>query len=391
MTQRDAGWAMSAGASDGLVPATNQPGAAVIRRAGRRRRRAFLAAACSVVVVAILAVLVPWALRSPSPTQPSAATLGLTAVTAPIHGTWTLLTPANSPPADYDAMEAFDQATGQLILFGGGPAYGAAYDATWSWTGSSWKRLWPVTHPPGLRGAVMAYDDQSHQLLLFGGMGNSGHGVWYNTTWLWTGTTWQEAHPAVSPAARSYGCMAYDGTSHELVLFGGGGSMVYLQDTWAWNGSDWKQLHPSTSPPASSGQTMAWDPHDGGLIMLGGFGSTSDGPSTLGTWLWTGSTWTSLSPTTSPSPRGQASLALDPSIGVLVLFGGNTSSGHEYGDTWIWQGKNWELLTLSPSPGARSARNAFAYDPLQHGFILFGGSRVDQALRDTWVLDLTAT
>ena len=46
--------------------------------------------------------------------------------------------------------------------------------------------------------------------------------------------------------------MAYDAATGQLVLFGGFDQQhgADLNDTWTWNGTTWTQLSPATSPPA---------------------------------------------------------------------------------------------------------------------------------------------
>jgi hypothetical protein len=52
------------------------------------------------------------------------------------------------------------------------------------------------------------------------------------------------------------------------VLFGGDGGSGSLSDTWAWDGTTWTQLSPATSPPYSSGASMAYDTATGNMVLL---------------------------------------------------------------------------------------------------------------------------
>ena len=45
-----------------------------------------------------------------------------------------------TPPARTNAALAYDDATRQLILFGGQSVNGDALDDTWNWDGSEWRR-----------------------------------------------------------------------------------------------------------------------------------------------------------------------------------------------------------------------------------------------------------
>ena len=77
----------------------------------------------------------------------------------------------------------------------------------------------------------MAYDAATGNIVLFGG-GINGHGV-QNVTWVWDGTTWTKQAPATSPPARDAASMAYDAATGNVVLFGGFASGT-LGDTWTW-------------------------------------------------------------------------------------------------------------------------------------------------------------
>jgi hypothetical protein len=80
---------------------------------------------------------------------------------------------------------------------------------------------------------------------------------------------------------------------------------------------------------------MAMDPTTGQLILFGGYGV---GETNLGDmWEWNGSTWTQMSPPTLPPARSDASMAFDVATGKLVLFGGSILDGTELlGDTWLY-------------------------------------------------------
>jgi hypothetical protein len=322
-------------------------------------------------------------------TTAAATTTANTAASSTIHATWIRLQPKSSPPAGSDGVEAFDGATGQLILFGGHPNTGPLDANTWLWTGRSWRKLHPATHPPGVDGAVMAYDTNTRQLVLFGGQGRDGT-ISYRTTWLWNGATWKQAHSVLNPAARGYGAMAFDPKSHKLLLFGGVNSTSALNDTWTWTGSQWRPLHPKHSPPPSTGQALAYDPTNDGLLLFGGLIGTGGGFPFLGTWLWTGTDWVALSPSSSPPRRSVASLGWDPSGRVLVLFGGIGAQFARLLDTWIWTGSTWQVAEVKRSPERRAAGQQFAYDPNQRAFVLFGGFSGDglPAYGDTWILKL---
>ena len=175
-------------------------------------------------------------------------------------------------------------------------------------------------------------------------------------------STWTQLSPASSPPGRMRTSLAYDAAIHKLVLFGGTATNGGFgpNDTWTWSGTTWSQLSPSTSPPAVTAASMAYDGASGQLILFGGYSSLGG---TLGTWAFNGTTWTSLSPANSPPGRGNASMAYDAATKEVVLFGGQGSSGvPNLGDTWTWDGTTWTEQSPTASPPA-DHYGSMAYDP----------------------------
>jgi sugar lactone lactonase YvrE len=169
----------------------------------------------------------------------------------------------------------------------------------------------------------MAYDPSSGLVVLFGGQGNGLN--FLGDTWTWNGTTWTQLSPATSPQARGYAVMAYDAAFSQVLLFGGEGNgtgFPFLNDTWTWNGTTWTQLAPVTSPEARFSATMAYDPSSGQVVLFGG-GSNSG---FLGdTWtlqqgpLNLGSANVCTAGATTPSPCSQTTtLAFDVAAGTTI-------------------------------------------------------------------------
>ncbi len=134
--------------------------------------------------------------------------------------------------------------------------------------------------------------------------------------------TWTAEQPATHPPALAYASAVYDSDNQTVVLFGGVDAQGDLSDdTWVWNGSTWTD-HPGSkilAPPAREMASMAFDPKLHQLILFGGLGAAgvlSD------TWAWNGASWTEQ-PSSSPPPpaRESAAMAYDGSLN-LVLFGG---------------------------------------------------------------------
>jgi hypothetical protein len=76
--------------------------------------------------------------------------------------------------------------------------------------------------------------------------------------------------------------MAYDSATSQLILFGGANTTID-DDTWAFDGTTWTQLSPATSPPPTTGAALTDDASTGQLVMFGGSG---DSGYSEGTWIY---------------------------------------------------------------------------------------------------------
>ena len=117
-------------------------------------------------------------------------------------------------------------------------------------------------------GHVVAYDISRRVAVLFGGF----QAARYDETWEWDGVTWTLRSPAVRPAARRDGSLAYDSLRQRMVLFGGNGVAGGLGDTWEWDGGTWMQVATSGSPSARDGAQMTFDATRGVTLLYGGQG-----------------------------------------------------------------------------------------------------------------------
>src|SRR6202035_4258822 len=107
----------------------------------------------------------------------------------------------------------------------------------------NWTQKSPPTSPSPRSGAVMAYDQATGDIVLFGGYDHNGASL--GDTWIWNGTTWTKVFPATSRPAGGDQMMTYDSATGNAILFGGN----QLDDrTWSWNGVTWSQLSTGTNP-----------------------------------------------------------------------------------------------------------------------------------------------
>ncbi|MGH2691577.1 MAG: hypothetical protein ACRDHM_03645, partial [Actinomycetota bacterium] len=222
---------------------------------------------------------------------------------------WRLLSPAHSPPPRGMAAMTFDPSTGTTLLFGGNvdtldfPGPRQIYDAadTWTWDGTDWTEQHPATSPPARDHATMVYDEARGEVVLFGGAAS---GFAKGDTWTWDGTTWTEEHPVSSPPERFAAAMTYDPINQEVVLFGGSMSKSegWYEDTWTWDGTNWTEETPATIPPPAAYATMAYDPRSESSILFGGC-QNCYGLAYGETWAWDGVDWTVHEPAKAPFAR----------------------------------------------------------------------------------------
>ena len=286
---------------------------------------------------------------------------------------------------------AYDPATGDTVLFGGaeitsGPAI--MLSDTWTWDGATWTEQFPSASPPALYGASLAYDDATNDLVLFGGLSDTGD---MSETWTWNGITWTQqvsttTPPVPVPPARHSAAMAYDHVAGQLVLFGGLDGRTILNDTWTWNGTTWTQQHPATKPTARYAASIAYDPAMGNAVLFGGYSGGQTGLSD--TWTWNGTTWSLQNPAIIPPARYGASMAYDPLQSEIVLFGGYDNGASDLSDMWTWDGTKWVPRSPTTKPPARRFA-AMDYDAATANLVLFGGDPGDSgtpgSLDDTWI------
>jgi putative cell wall-binding protein len=246
--------------------------------------------------------------------------------------TWIQAAAAGSPPVEAaQASAADDPATGQLVLYN------------------------PVVSAPGcaIAGA--------------------------NSTWVWDGGAWTNPPGGKGPTGRVQPTLVYDGSTRQVIMFGGSPSHncgaqtpTYLADTWAWNGGRWTQLHPSTSPPAGAGACAAYDAATGEVVLFGdGTGVNGGRVGDPNTWTWDGTTWTPHLLTPAPPTSTFACGMTYDATRSTVVFQSEAAAGVS---TWEWNGTAWAQLAAG-GPELNGGFNAeIAYDGSTHQVILYNGA-----------------
>jgi len=303
-----------------------------------------------------------------------------------VHGSWTNITVGSprAPSPRSGANVAFDAADGYVVLYGG--FYGSTYryGDCWKFVGGRWSPI-VVATPPGRESSTMAYDAAYRAVLLTGG-GTAGTS--YQDTWAFQGGTWNQLTTA-TPGIRGSAAMAYDDALAETILFSGACSFTnaypsVCDDTWAFQsaGIAWTGASIAPSPTARTAATMAYDPTVGRVVLFGG--ESNPGGHTVflnDTWEYGPAGWVQLHLTVGPSVRSHAAMTYDAGDGMIVLFGGQDPSA--LGDTWTFAHGLWSPLVPSAHPTPRLGA-AFAYDPIRNTSLLFGGETLYGPSAETW-------
>lgn len=249
---------------------------------------------------------------------------------------WLDITPTTGAlPAGRDWYgAAYDTGRGRFVLFGGrSSALGTNLGDTWEFDGTSWTQMSPTNTPSVRRWGAMAYDQITGETILFGGEDG---GVYNNETWSWDGTDWTQLSPATSPSARGRGRLSYDVLTGTMVYFGGRNTAGALGDTWVWDGSNWSQVA-TANAPSSSGVAgrfaygMTFDFLRERHVLYGG---TRNGPTLSDVWEFDGVDWEQRT-VSGPTSRTGPTFAYVLGLQKTILFGGFGSP--QLNDTWEYQ------------------------------------------------------
>jgi hypothetical protein len=297
---------------------------------------------------------------------------------------WTRLDPATKPLPRRAHSMAWDEARGELVMFGGTAGQDVFFDETWIWDGVNWRDAQPVDRPSPRSASQMAYDPIRQRVVLFGGYYNTGatnEGNDFDDTWEWDGTNWSEVtgSPA-TPPARLAGAMVWSAARGEVLMFGGRdcsatarpcGPSLFYDDAWSWDGARWELLAlTGEAPPPVDDHAMVEDPDRGQIMVLGGGGAAPD--SFVNTWLEVApGEWRDVTPTgDQPAPRFFGSATFDEGERRTVFVGGTSDpSFFDWSpEAWSWDGWNWTLGESLPAP---SENPAVVWDRARDRLVLF--------------------
>ena len=212
-------------------------------------------------------------------------------------------------------------------------------------------------------------------------------------TWLGHGTTWRPV-TGEHPSARYSAALAYDALHRQFVLFGGQSGSVSYDDTWTFDGTAWKLATPAHKPRPRRDATMAYDPSLQLVVMYGGLiADAAEGIESGETWTWDGTDWKLVSADNHGPHLSFGSRMVTTQDGV-ILFGGHVFNTAYFADAWSFDGANWTRVDHGPGPAGRGDA-AVAWNPLESSLLVYGGlgmragagpGNIGVPLTDGWTL-----
>lgn len=299
---------------------------------------------------------------------------------------WTLLTTASAPAPELRIHTplAYSWQTTDSLLFGGrvDNPFPELREDTWIFDGVTWTQLAPANHPDQRHGHGLIYDSTRDVHVLFGG---GPFGSPWDDTWEFDGTDWQEVAVTNRPPARMFHSMVFDDFRGKAIVFGGSIGLQQMNDTWQFDGSDWSQIATQNAPSPRSNAAMAFSLSTCHMLLFGGLQDPGPGQQDLNdTWLFDGSDWQQLQPTTQPPAGHDRALVYEAHTNTFLLTGGNVAGDGM--DSWRFDGTDWTQVTTATRPGRRVG-HAAVYDLSTNRTVIYGG-RWPAATwyDDTWTL-----
>ncbi len=257
-----------------------------------------------------------------------------------------------------------------------------------------WYELSPERAPPDIEDPAMAYDAADQYVVEYGGYNVSPPvgGEVIDQTWIYADSAWTNvtANSPDGPVPQLGSMMAYDPAAGYVVLFGGGSrtsSNVY-PGTWKFLHGHWSDLtagdpNATNTPSWRLNGSLAYDPALQALVLYGGAGNLDDPQPLNQTWTYANGTWSNLTGRlpSGPPPLTGASIAWDAVNNELVLFGGWTTGGTALNETWGFVNSSWVRIVSAETPAPPATGGAyFAWDPADGYDVWYGGG-------ETWAFD----
>ncbi len=277
------------------------------------------------------------------------------------------------PPARTNVAMAYMPNLGEAVLFGGAGSVDFLAD-TWTWRAGCWTLRQISVAPSPRTGMAMAYDPSRQMVVAFGGRTDPQLAIFSRETWLWDGKAWSLV--SKNGPDLGFAWAAFDENLKRVLLYGSANGGI--AQTWTWDGSHWHQ-EGGSSPPRRASTAMAFDPSSHRVLLFGGLGEEAMTPLN-DTWAWNGSVWSELKPVHSPSLRMSQVMASFTAMRQVLLFGGFLR-GQLLGDAWLWDGSDW-----TQTSGTLPRADATAVD-IGSGVLVFGGDDALSMKNDSLLWD----
>lgn len=318
----------------------------------------------------------------------------------PAGGTWSAL-PFGSEPAPRVGHTADWDPVGAGILVFGGQGFGYFNDLWYYRTATStWSQILVPGPGPTPRGGHSAiWDPVAGQLFVFGGGGDSGL---LGELWRYQANTnaWTLLTPAgPTPTARSGHSAVWIPSSGQMLVFGGSASTGEVNDLWSYRPATntWTQLAPTgVLPHVRTSHQAAWDATSGQMLVAGGgYCCTSRGLLISLPELWSYQLGSNarVQLAGAPLPPG-FSAAWDEAHEQLLAFGGAQAIAFQplpqltndlssyYRSTNAWS----QVIPGNTSPTPRFGQRA-VWDPVAARMYMYGGYDLQSFLGEVWRLD----
>ena len=259
----------------------------------------------------------------------------------------------DTPSARYFHAMANDWNSDMIVMFGG---YGLNDTGFYAYRNDTWiyyadRDLWleiPDAGGPAPRYQhAMAFDNITGDVILYGGYGMNETGYYqrFNDTWAFNIQTqkWNKIDTPMNPGKRSYHKMAGDHGGN-IMMFGGYIDGVgYDESTWRYREGNWTMVESTTHPEPLRYHAMKHDREHDLIVVFGGYKLSAPYYSD-DTWVLDGTTgsWALIETNTTPIARYYHDMAYDVTAERMVLFGGYIATTFDmYMRFSMDQGQNW--------------------------------------------------
>lgn len=271
-----------------------------------------------------------------------------------------------------------DPTTGQPLVFGGFQQNSWVGDWIWAWNGTRWNAIEQT--PPAANVLEVIHDPVRDVFVacLDGGF-TLGSGI---LTAEWDRQSWA-ALPNVPMAS---------GTSRDTDLFWDpvrGRPTILAVDLrgttelWELVGSSWVNRWTGPAGPPWGGGRAVVEPGSGRLTYVVRAAATQ----AMETWTFQAGTWQQVATATVPTSLASFELAIDPTSGDVMLFGGAASIGGfavAQNEHWVFDGTDWSLMTSATSA---PPRYGFGMHVDGGRVLVHGGVGSSGLLDDLWAWD----